>query len=117
MVAAIILALVMNGFVYVFVAGRKHILHSRSRIQAAQLERLFLNYLQMHVRQNDWEQATNALSVTPLGGRDCANQPGCPVNERALDGITYNPQYYISGVGTTNLRRVKVDITWNEPAS
>jgi len=116
-VAALILALVTTGLAYVFLAGKRHILHTRSRIQAAELGRLFLDYLPMHVRQDTWDQAANALSTTAPGGRDCASQPGCPAaTERILDAITYNPQYYISNAGTS-LRKVKVTINWTEPPS
>ena len=115
-IATLILALVTTGLAHVFLAGKRHILHTRSKIQAAELGRLFLDYLPMHVRQDTWDQAANALSITLPAGRDCASQPGCPAlpAERTLDGITYNPQYYISNVGTS-LRKVKVTINWTEP--
>ena len=119
LVATLILALVTTGLAYVFLAGKRHILHTRSKIQAAELGRLFLAPLQMDVRQDTWNQAANALSATPPGGRDCASQPGCPAApERTLDGITYDARYTINRDNPIpNVNKVKVDITWTEPAS
>jgi prepilin-type N-terminal cleavage/methylation domain-containing protein len=120
-IAMLILALVMTGIANIFLAGKRHIGRARSKIQAAELGRLFVAPLQKDVRQDTWDKSTNALSVTAPTSRDCAQQPGCPPeNQRKLDNITYNPTYTITdvsiGTGTTlPLRKVKVTIKWNEP--
>jgi len=116
-VSVLILALVMTGIANIFLAGKRHIGHTRSKIQGAELARLFLAPLQKHVRQDTWD----STSPLQIGKRDCANQPECPSqDQRTLDGITYNANYEISnvsvGAGTTlPLRKVKVKINWNEP--
>lgn len=103
LVAMLILALVMIGIVNVFIAGRRHLGHSRAKIQAAQLGRLFLAPLQNQVRQDQW--GSNCLSSNPT--------IGCPAEE-TLGPITYTPVYDISDGPINNLRKVKVTITWNE---
>jgi len=103
MVATFVLVLVTTGLAYVFLAGKKHLLHTRSKIQAAELGRLFLAPLQMDVRQDQW--GSNCLSAGS----------GCP-GAQTIDNILYTPAYDISNVSGTTLRRVKVTLTWNEPA-
>ena len=125
-VATLILALVTTGLAYVFVAGKRHMLHIRSKIQAAELGRLFLASLQMNVRQDTWNQSpvdpppNNLLTV---GNYKSTNNPfpdysGYTVvswlAEPSLDAITYYPVYEIIGVPNTLLRRVKLTICWNE---
>ena len=103
-VATFVLALVITGLAYVFLAGKRHILHTRSKIQAAELGRLFLAPLQMDVRQDEW--SSNCLSAGT----------GCP-GIQAIDNISYTPTYDITDVSGTNLRKVKVTINWTEPPS
>ncbi len=120
-VSAVIMTVVIAGFAAIFLSGKRSILHSRSRVVSAEIGKLFLDYLQTHVRQNDWDvtspTVTNGLVV---GTRYCdgsANpqQPGCPnVYDRTLDNITYNAQYTISSP-YTNIRKVKAVVSWNEP--
>jgi len=117
-VAIVILAMVMTGIANIFLAGKRHLGRTRSKIQAAELGRLFLAPLQKDVRQDTWDRPTNALSTTPVTGRSCAEQPDCPAEaQRTLDNITYNPIYVISDVNigagaTLPLRKVKVTISW-----
>lgn len=107
LVSAFILALVMTGLTYVFVAAKRQILHSRSRIQAAELGQLFLGPLQMDVREDNW--ASNCLSGD-------GTTPPCP-GTQTIEDITYTPSYNISGVTGNTLRKVKVTINWTEPSS
>jgi prepilin-type N-terminal cleavage/methylation domain-containing protein len=106
LVAALIMVLVMTGLTSVFVAGRRHILHTRSRIQAAELGRLFLTPLQMDVRQDQW------------GSSNCLRTgTGCP-GAQTIDSITYTPTYTRTlDSPITNLNKVKVTINWTEPSS
>lgn len=103
-VAAFVLALVTTGLAYVFLAGKRHLLHTRSKIQATELGRLFLAPLQMDVRQDQW--GSNCLSA----GTGC-------LGAQTIDSILYTPTYNISNVSGTTLRKVKVTINWTEPTS
>lgn len=130
LVAVLLLSLVMTGLAYVFVAGKRHLLHTRSKMQAAELGRLFLAPLQMDVTmserssgaQNGWGQANNGLNT---GIRYCdsdaghTQQTGCPSQaERTIDSIVYEATYTINQDNPiTNVNKVKVDITWTEPTS
>ena len=106
LVAAFILALVTTGLAYVFLAGRRHLAHTRSKIQAAELGRLFLAPLQMQVKQNEW--ASNCLG----------NNIGCPstpTDNILLDGITYRPSTQVTqNFAGTTLSKVKFTISWDE---
>ncbi len=103
LVAVLIMAQVMTGLAYVFLAGRRHLAHTRSKIQAAELGRLFLAPLQMDVRQDQW--GSNCLS----------SGTGCPGPE-TIDNISYAPTYARTlNYPITNLNKVKLTITWNEP--
>lgn len=117
LVAVLILALVMVGIANVFIASRRHLGYSRSKIQAMQLGRLFLAPLQKDVTmgerslgaQDGWQQTNNCLSSN-------GTSPGCPDAETTLGPITYHaPTYEITPVADTTLRKVKVTITWDEP--
>jgi len=127
LIAALILALVMIGTASIFLAGKRHIAHTRSKTQAAELGKLFLAPLQQDVRQDTWDNpSTNALSIDttkPITTRYCDSVhsqeqqlPNCPPKEeRTLDGIEYSAQYDISeDTARPNLRKVVTTITWNE---
>lgn len=106
LIAALIMALVMTGIASIFLAGKRHMLHTRSRIQAAELGRLFLAPLQMQVKQNEW--ASNCLG----------NNIGCPstpTDNIPLDGITYRPSTQVTqNFAGTTLSKVKFTIGWDE---
>ena len=102
LVSAIILALVMTGLVGIFIGGKRHILHSRSRMTAAELGKYFLEPLQMEVRQDTW-------STNCLGGSACP-----PTTPQTLDNIQYNATYNTSAVAGTTVRRARVSINWTE---
>lgn len=105
LISSIILALVMTGLANLFVAGKKYILHSRSRIQAVELGRLFLSPLQMDVDQSKW--GSNCLSA----GINCQGP-------QTVDNIVYTPTYIISNAfPISTLHKVKVTIKWDEPSS
>jgi len=105
LVSALILALVMTGMANIFLASRRYLMRTRSKIQAAELGRLFLAPLQMDVRQDQW--GSNCLSAGT----------GCP-GAQTINNIPYTPTYEISNVAGTTLRKVKVTINWpTEPSS
>lgn len=109
-VSTIILALVIGGLANVFVVAKRRIVYSRSKMQTAELGRLFLDPLQSQVRQDEW--GANCLT-----GRDCSAES----QTQTLDNIPYTPTYETSAllVDAQNpqgrLRKVKVTISWDEP--
>jgi len=116
LISSVILALLMAGLVNLFVAGKRHIVHTRSRMAGGELGRLFFDYLQMHVREDTWLAAGNALQT---GVWNCPpSQPGCPTAlERTFGAITYGAQYTITrNAPINNVNRVTVNIAWTEPA-
>ncbi len=119
-VATILLSIIMTGLMSVVVAGKRYILHSRSRMTSAELGKLFLDPLQMYVRQNTWDESTNALSegTTYCDGVNGHTQnPSCPsLDGRTIDNIVYAAKYEISSDLdlVPNLRKVKTTIQWTE---
>jgi len=109
LVASVIFAIVLAGLAYLFVAGKYYITHSRSRMGGGEIGRHFLDPLQMHVRQDTWDSAGNRLSVGSWAGG---------AESLGLGGVTYSPEYTVSKVivgGTdTELRKVKLKISWPE---
>jgi len=104
-ISVCILALVTTGLAYVFFAGKKHVIHNRSKMQVAELGRLFLAPLQMDVRQDQW--GSNCLG----SGSGC---PSTPTNDVSVDTISYKPTTVVSGVSGTSLKKIKVTINWTE---
>lgn len=102
LIAAFILSLVVTGLLAVFISGKRLVLHSRTRITGGELGTYFLDPLQQEVRQDEW--GDNCLS----------NTSNCVTQDETLGGITYSANYITNAVGTTNLRSVTVNITWNE---
>ncbi len=104
-VSMLLLSLVLIGLANVFVASGGYMKHSRSRISASQLSSVFVEPLQNEVRQSDWGEGTNNLSV---GVR----------NESVVNigGVDYHPSYNITDQtsGGAALRRVQIRIRWNE---
>jgi prepilin-type N-terminal cleavage/methylation domain-containing protein len=122
-VSVILIALTLLGLSNLFLASKAHIQYSRARMTGGELGRVFLDPLQMQVRQDNWNDATvNALSPTVAGAfRYCdsnastAEQPsGCPTqNERILGGVEYSVRYEITNhTSSPNIRKVITTITW-----
>lgn len=111
LISVLILALVTTGLVYVFFAGRKHLLHTRSEIQAAELGRLFLAPFQMQVDQSQWD----------IPGGNCLSNPArCSTTDMQTfynPRIDYRASYSTNLVGTPSLETMRVTVTWNEPSS
>jgi Tfp pilus assembly protein PilV len=107
LVSAVILALVLTGLVGIFIAGKGYVLHGRSRMTASELGKYFFAPLQMQVRQDDW-------------GNNCLSQGNClPQTIGAAQGLDrdYTAKYTITNNNPiNNLNKVRVDITWSEPA-
>ncbi len=101
--ATVVLSLVVLGLLSVFVAGNKHIIHTRERMSGAEIGKLFFDPLQTNVSQKDWG-ATNPLNLA--GPTPIASQKA---NIRNFGGT-----YTTSPVANTDLRRVTANITWKE---
>jgi len=123
LISLVVLALLMASLTNLFVTGKRYILHSRSRMAAGELGRLFLDPLQMAVRQDTWVNPNNPLAT---GIFYCDNEPAhaafqhpdCPALASVnLNGIAYTARYNITRDNpTANLTKVQVDINWTESA-
>jgi len=100
-ISTVILALVVTGLVNVFVASKGFIRHSRLRMSAAEMGKKFIDPLQAHVREDEW-------STNLFGTNSYANQTSADGN--------YTASYNITDLDST-IKKVKVTVTWNEPAS
>ena len=104
-VATVIFSLVMAGMVSVFVAGKRHVLHARDRMTSGEMVKLFIEPLQLAVRQDTWDTAANALSVGNHSGGAAQN----------INNVPYTAQYNVTDLGAgTNVRKVMATITWTE---
>jgi prepilin-type N-terminal cleavage/methylation domain-containing protein len=101
-VAAALFGLVIVGLLSVFVAGAKHMVHARERMVGVQLGKLFIDPLQLYVREDTWDNTANQLK---LGDTSATDQR---VNNRQ-----FSAAYHITDVGGS-LRRVTTHISWTE---
>lgn len=112
LVAAFIMAMVMVNLAGIFIAGKRLILHTRSRRTGGELGKYFLDPLQMQVRQDEWNKTgenANCLGAS----RNCPNRTAGTAEGLDRD---YTATYDVSlDNPITNLNKVKVTITWNEP--
>lgn len=108
MVAVVIFALVIVGLSSVFIAGNKHIIHTRERVASVELGKFFMDPLQVYVRQDTWDSAALNNELR-LGTRAGVSQT---INNRV-----FTESHAVSAVAGTNLRRVISTISWTEPTS
>lgn len=126
LVATVIFCLVMLGLVSVFVAAKAQIVNSRERMISAEIGKLFVDPLQMDVRQDTWAAgaAGNALTLgttycDSVGGHT-QNKNCPPVAERELNNSYFSATYVIADGSTvpaltgTDLRQVVTTVTWTE---
>jgi hypothetical protein len=76
-------------------------------MSGGELGKYFLEPLQMDVNQTQW--GNNCLSANV----------SCPGNQTISYGsynITYSPAFNFTSIPGTNLTKVVLNITWNEPA-
>jgi len=116
-ISTVIFALVMGGLARVFVSGKRQVLHTMERMTSSEMGKVFLDPLQLAVRQDNWDTVNNALTVgTTYCDASGVNQnPACPslALHRNVNGINYTARYDVATF-STNLRRVKVTINWTE---
>jgi hypothetical protein len=119
-VATVIFALVMAGMVSVFVAGKRHVMHSRDRMTSSEMGKLFLDPLQLYVRQDTWGTAGNALNEgTTYCNTSGIQNPACPsvASQRKVNSIDYTAQYDVTKVDASredSPRRVIATVNWTE---
>ncbi len=106
MVAAVIFSLAMVGLSSVFVAGNKHIIHTRERIASAEIGKFFLDPLQALVREDTW--ASNGLGV---------DVPLSAAVSQTINNRTFTETHKVDSVAGVCLRRVTSKIQWDEPQS
>jgi hypothetical protein len=124
-ISTVIFSLVMAGMASVFVAGKRNIIHVRERITSSQMGKLFLEPLQLDVRQDTWDTGSLSNGLTLVGlnyTTYCdsnvahAQNKACPsvASQRIVNNIDYSAQYEVATVSGTDLRRVKVQVNWTE---
>jgi prepilin-type N-terminal cleavage/methylation domain-containing protein len=101
LVSLVLIAVTLAGFVNIFFGAKSWLAHRRHMMTGGQLGKVFLDPLQMDVRQDQW--GNNCLS----------NSTGCPGPQGITGGKTFTPGYSITPVG--NLRRVRMTVNWTEP--
>lgn len=104
-IAAFLLSTIMGGMVNLFLSGKRLGRHSTCRFQAGNVGRYLLDRLQMHVRQDTWDQPGNLLNVGSVPGESVE-----------LDRIFYESTYTISAAPLPTLRKVILAVEWVEPA-
>lgn len=127
LVSCVIIALLLGGLSSIFVAGSRWITSIHAQSAGEEVGKLFLDPMQMHVRQIDWDNtATNALALkagetkrttycdsdgTPPQNPLCA---AVVTNERRQVGkIEYKVRYDVQDFN--NVRKVKATISRKEP--
>ena len=117
-ISTVILALVMAGLTNIFVAAKRQVMHARDRMSSSEMGKLFVDPLQTHVRQDTWNTAGNALTAgtTYCKTSGGTQNPVCPsiATQRIVNRVDFEAKYEIDTV-LTNLRRVKVTVSWTEP--
>ena len=125
-VAILVFSLVMAGMVSVFVAGKRHVLHSQKNVTSSEMAKLFLDYLQLEVRQDTWDTPSNGLNLSvaetftycdEIGGH--TKNPACPSVEtqRKVSNTDYTAEYSVAAISGIWLRRVRVKVHWDEPTT
>ena len=124
-VATVIFSLVMAGMVSVFVSGKRHVMHARERMIGGEMGKLFLEPLQLDVSQETWDTGATsngltmpAYNYTTYCDSNVAHtrNKACPsvASQRKVNNIDYTAQYVVNPVAGTDLRKVKVQISWTE---
>lgn len=103
LISAILLALVLSAMANLFIAGRRYIMHARTRMTSTELGRYFLDPLQLQVRQDQWN--ANCLGTGS----------GCGAPTKTIDKVDYKAEYTVGKApGVTDVRKVTTKVTWQE---
>ena len=110
-VASVIFALVIVGLLTVFVAGRRHIVHTRERMTASELGKFFVDPLQNFVRQDTWDSNALDVSAAPIAlAPETINNRTFTASYTVEDGTTD------AALVNTDLRKVTTTVIWTEPS-
>lgn len=104
LVAGVILVLALAGLLNTFLAGRRWVMRNRLRMTGGELGKYFLDPLQRQVKQDEWNSNC-------LGSSNCPN--GTAGSAQGLDK-DYTASYTVSDGPISNIKKVKVDITYSE---
>jgi len=107
LVSTIIFTIVVAGLASIFIAGKRLLLHQRSRMAGGELGRYFLDPLQMNVKQSDWDNSTGNYKDTNW----FHSHPDETVGN-------YTANYMVENLpsDTGPMRKVKVTVSWSESA-
>ena len=105
LIAAVIFSLVIMGLASVFLAGKRHLRHSRGRIVASGMGQYVLDPLQMQVRQDQW--SANCLGE----GINCSGIEG----SWSIDNMPYTTATAWTKIAGTGLRKITTRVNWTEP--
>lgn len=128
-ISTVILSIVMLGLTNLFVSSKRYIALARARMTGGELGKVFLDPLQMHVRQDLWDDVGNALyddgsGVITYCDSDSATDENAVcssmvVSDRTFDRREYTATYNITSDdfsgNTDTMRKVRTTINWNEP--
>jgi len=123
LVSTVIFAAVVSGLSATFISAKRHLLHTKSKIQAVEIARGQCERLYSQVREDTWDNSENLLTPgTYPSEADIANPPADPTKNYQVEptdnsNIAYNYYYIVSEVDENleGLRKVEVTINWNEP--
>lgn len=105
-VSLMILSLVLLGLANIFSVSKQFVLRSRSKVSAAEIVRVFLEANDSFSVREDYRAANSTCLY---------NFSLCQDNTVTLDNKVYTGHYVnVSDVAGTNLRRVVLNVTWNE---
>ncbi len=108
LVALIVFSIAITGIITLFNSAKKFQLHNRSNIAGSELGKLFLDPLQQDVNATTW-------SVGNCVSTDGTNTNCDPASQtQTVNNINYTLTYNKDQVPGTNLRRVQLQLNWNE---
>ncbi len=107
LISLVVLSIAITGITVLYTSSKKFVLHGRSTFIGTELGKVFLDPLQMDVRQDTW--GTNCVSTIGVNTNCSSSVP------QVINGISYTPAYTKTQVGVTSLRRVTLNLNWTEP--
>lgn len=116
-IATIILSLTVLGLMGVFLSGNSWVLHFRERATSAELGKLFVDPLQMDVRQDTWDSNELNVSADPVPRvNQTINNRIFTTTYTVADGKPASANYD-PVLANTELRRVSMTVNWEEAAT
>jgi len=115
LIAFIIMAVATTGLFASFVAAKKYVSRSRHRLAAVNAARMILEDLRAYVDQSRWTDSSNLLTCP--GGGSCLGNYNLPADYPVGTPWNWSANYTSIpvNVSTAQMRRVTVNIHWDEP--